>query len=103
MNLESLFFVHAIDGANGPALRREYLRAHLDYVELHLHRYRIAGPLLSDGGAMNASVLIVAATSLADARALMDGDPYVASGLYRELVITPFRAAAGTWIGGKSW
>jgi uncharacterized protein len=101
--LSPYFFVRAIDGVNGPMLRREYLRAHLDYIELHFHRYCIAGPLLGDGGVMNASVLIVVATSLADVRALMNGDPYVASGLYRENVITPFHAAVGTWIGGKSW
>jgi uncharacterized protein len=100
---ESLYFIYAIDGADGPRIRRKHLRAHLAYVETNLERYRVAGPLLDEGDTMNASVLIVAAKNEADARALIDADPYFAAGLYQEVTITQFRAAAGTWIGGKTW
>jgi uncharacterized protein len=100
---ESLYFIYAIDGADGVRLRREHLHAHLAYVETQLERYRVAGPSLDEVGVMNASVLIVAAKSEVDARALIDADPYFAAGLYRDVTITEFRAAAGTWVGGKTW
>jgi uncharacterized protein len=86
------------------AVRTSALAAHLAYVEAHLGRYAIAGPLLAGpDGEMTKSLFIVRAATLEDAWRLMHADPYVAGGLYRTITAHPFRPAAGQWIGGKTW
>ncbi len=68
-----------------------------------MDRYRVAGPIKDASGRMAASVLIVAADDEPAARLLAMGDPYFASGMYETVEIAPFRAAAGTWVGGRNW
>lgn len=100
---ETLFHVYCEDGPGAAALREKYLAAHLAYVEAHMAAYRAAGPLRDGSGAYSGSVFIVSAADEAAARALMDGDPYFSSGMYARVRIAAFRAAAGTWVGGRNW
>ncbi len=85
-------------------LRTEAVRRHLAYVEANFARYLVAGPLLAGPtGEMTKSLFLVTGADLEDARALMQGDPYIAEGLYKVVTAHPFVPAAGAWIGGKIW
>ena len=74
--------------------------------ELHRVRLRDPGPhaievvqagvTLDDAGeAMNGTLLIVQAGSLAAVQAFVDGDPYVAAGVYDRIEIRPWRCGLG--------
>lgn len=85
-------------------VRADAVKRHLAYVEANFARYLAAGPLLAGpAGEMTKSLFIVTGADLEDARAFMQGDPYVAEGLYRSITAHPFVPAAGAWIGGKIW
>ena len=97
-----LFFFKGMDGPEAPRLRERLLGAHLDFVEAHWKRIRLAAPILGPDGLIG-SMFILQGESLAEARAFLDAEPYVAAGVYREIEAQTIRAALGTWIGGKIW
>lgn len=102
MNL--LYAFWCVDDPARADLRRTELAAHLAYIEAHLDRYAVAGPLLAGPvGEMTKSLFLVKAKDMDDAWALMRNDPYVAAGLYGAIEAHPFRPAAGDWAGGKGW
>ena len=78
-----VFLVICRDEPGKSDLRETHLKGHLDHVERNWQRYLTAGPIRNPGAtALVGSVFLVFADSEADARALMEGDPYVTSGLY---------------------
>lgn len=92
------------DGPDAAAMRLRHLDGHLAHIEAHHDRYLVAGPLRTDGAAaLSGSLFVVAAPSLADAEALMAGDPYMANGVYARVEIRAFVPAAGRWMGGVIW
>ncbi len=93
-----LFAVRCVDVEGAGPLRQQHLMAHLAHVEAHMARYRIAGPLAPSG-----SLLVIEAADAGDARAFIMADPYGAAGVWAEVIIEEFRAAAGTWVGGATW
>lgn len=94
----SLFAVRCTDGPGAGPLRQQHLAAHLAHVEANMARYRIAGPLAGTG-----SLLIVEAEDAAAARAFAMADPYGQAGVWAEVIVEDFIAAAGTWVGGAAW
>ena len=98
------FLVLAYDGDNSASLRDAFLDAHLEHIERHLSRYLLCGPMLKDGGpALEGSFFVVFADDEQDARALLDGDPYLTCGMYGRIEVREVRAAAGTAMGGVIW
>jgi uncharacterized protein len=93
-----LFAVRCVDDAGAGPLRQQHLAAHLAHVEAQMARYRIAGPLVPSG-----SLLVIDAADADDARAFIMADPYGEAGVWAEVIIEEFRAAAGTWVGGATW
>ena len=93
------------DVADSAALRREYLEAHLAYIEKVMDRIAVAGPLFTEDSPddMNASCFIYRTVDLDEARALLREDPYYRAGLYEEVEFRAFRPAAGVWVGGAAW
>jgi uncharacterized protein YciI len=85
-------------------LRAEHLDGHLAHMETHWRRYITAGPIRTPGEVrlIGSSFLVLAETE-ADARALMDGDPYFTSGLYGRVEIYAQTLAVGEYLGGKIW
>lgn len=80
------------------------MKPHLAYVEANLARYAVAGPLyVAAHGAMTKSLFVILAETLDDAWTVMNGDPYLAQGLYADVTAHLFLPAAGQWIGGKIW
>lgn len=97
------FVVVAYDKPGAEALRKAARPAHFAYIETILDRIAVAGPMRDADGHFLGSILIYDAEDVAAARALLEGDPYHQAGIWERADVVPFTAAAGTWIGGKSW
>lgn len=97
-----LFFFRGLDGPDGPRLRETLMGAHLDFVETHWRRIRLAAPILGTDGLIG-SIFVLEGASLEEARTFLSAEPYVAAGVYRAIEALTIRAALGTWIGGKIW
>jgi uncharacterized protein YciI len=106
MELEMPYIAFCDDDPNVDAagLRRQEKTAHFAYIESILDRLLVAGPL-ADGptGEHQASLFVYATNEEAEARALLDNDPYFRAGIYGQVRITSFTPAAGEWLGGKIW
>lgn len=101
---EKCYLVICRDGPGSEEPRRELLKGHLDHVEANWQRYITAGPIRPPGEPqLVGSVFLVLAGSLDEARALMQGDPYVASGMYASIEYAEFTNSIGRFIGGKIW
>lgn len=96
-----LLLCHDAPGSAGP--RVAHMHGHLAFIERHVDRILVAGPALNDTGAIDASVLVVRATDEADARALLQGDPYFWGGVWARIEARRFRAVCGDAVGGITW
>ncbi len=75
---------------------REAHRARLRDPGDHPVRVVQAGVMLDDAtGEMSGSLLVVQAESAQAVRAFVDGDPYVAAGVYATIDIRPWRCGLG--------
>ena len=94
-----LYAVWATDrpGTQADRLRvREAHRARLRDPAPHPVRVVQAGVTLDEAGAaMNGTLLVVQAENLQAVRAFVDGDPYVAAGVYDRVEIRPWRCGLG--------
>jgi len=94
-----LYAVWASDapGRGGERLRvREAHRARLRAPGPHPVQVLQAGATLDGStGAMNGTLLVVEAENIAAVRAFVDGDPYVAAGVYASVEIRPWRCGLG--------
>jgi len=101
--LESGSYVFiCLDGEDSAPLRREHLFGHLDHIEANHEHYRVAGPL-KDGNHFYGSFFIIAANSEQEAQNIMNGDPYISSGMYESVAVYPHIPACGQWLGGITW
>ena len=91
------------DGPDAPRLRQERLAAHLAYVETVADRLLVGGPFKRADGAFAGSLLVMDVGTEAEARAILEADPYFQAGVWADVRIEPFRPVIGTWIGGKVW
>ncbi|MEO1135383.1 MAG: YciI family protein [Pseudomonadota bacterium] len=102
---KGVFAVWCEDNPAGAAsIRESALDGHLAYIEKHFHRYLVAGPMRrGDQELICGSLLVVLAETEAEARELIEGDPYVQCGLYQNIEYRRLTPAAGDWIGGVIW
>ncbi len=98
-----LAVIWAIDSSEGAQLRALHLAEHLAFIETQMAIIRIAGPWLNDAGAMIGSMFVIEAESLPAARAWIAADPYTRANVWRRIDVHGYRAAAGTWVGGRNW
>jgi len=91
------------DKPGAAATRMEKLKEHLAHIETALDRLAVAGPLRDEAGGFTGSLLVVKADSAAEARALLEADPYFRADIWSDIEIRAFNAAAGDWVGGKTW
>jgi uncharacterized protein len=94
-----LFSIVGTDVENSLELRKRARPAHLE----RLHSLREAGRLVLAGpnpaiesnepgeAGFSGSIVIAEFPTLAAAQAWAQGDPYVAAGVYREVVVKPFK------------
>jgi uncharacterized protein YciI len=97
------FAAYCTDAPGAAALRREHLASHLDYVESVLDKLLLAGPLKDEAGQITHSLLVFAVGTEAEARTLLEGDPYHRAGVWQEVRIERFLPVAGTLVGGRNW
>ena len=101
---QKCYLVVAEDGEHSAPLRHEHLQGHLNHVEVNWRRYITAGPIREPGGdALVGSVFLVLADTLEDAKTLMNGDPYIACGMYERVTYKEFSNSIGQYMGGKIW
>jgi uncharacterized protein len=92
------------DGPDAPRLRALHLAGHLKHVEDNWHNYVTAGPLRAPGStAIHGSSLIVIADDLDAAWAIMNGDPYFTTGLFKSVEVHDMTMSIGIYPGGKIW
>lgn len=99
-----VFLVLCHDGEGSSEIRERELDGHLEYVEKHIDEYLVAGPLREPGETpLVGSFFLVAAESADAARSIVSADPYVKSGMYREIVVKAAVPAGGRLMGGVIW
>ena len=100
----TVFLVIGWDAPGSAAIRDRELDGHLTWIEQRVDDYLVCGPLKGeDGGDLIGSYFLVNAETAAAARALVEGDPYVANGVYDELRVVEAVVAGGRFQGGVIW
>jgi uncharacterized protein YciI len=97
------FSAYCLDAPAAEQLRREHLAAHLAHVETVMDRLLLAGPLKQPDGAVLGSLIVIRAETEAEARALLESDPYHRAGIWQTIRIERFVPVAGTLVGGRNW
>jgi uncharacterized protein YciI len=91
-----LYCLHCLDNETDGAARRAAARPdHLAWAAGIGPALRMAGPLLSESGAMVGSVFLLKASSLEAARAVNAEDPYTRAGVFGRVTIHETRWAIG--------
>jgi hypothetical protein len=98
-----LFVLIGRDGDGAGPLRREHLQSHLAWVTTVMAQIRVAGPLRDATGNPCMSLYIVEADDELSAHRFIHDDPYFRAGIWKEVQVLPFVAAAGTWVDGAAW
>jgi uncharacterized protein len=92
-----LWLIIARDGtdADAPARRQAVRERHLQEIRPHVAAGTVtyAAAMLDASGAMRGSMLVLEAPDEATARALIDGDVYTTSGVWRHYEIHPIKRA----------
>lgn len=96
--------VYCQDRSGADDLRKEFLADHFAYIETILERIAVAGPMRDrSGGRIIGSCFIYHTDDEAEARELLENDPYYTAGIYDQIEYHQFLGAAGSWVGGKIW
>lgn len=101
--MTKLYMITAWDCPDSDTKRALARDAHFIHIERAMDRIAIAGPIKTETGGFSGSLFIVKADDMATTRALFESDPYFVAGVWDRWEIHPFVAAAGEWIGGKTW
>ena len=91
-----LWAISRVAAPNFAAMREKGLQAHLDYLHSQKSILVVSGATVSDDGKeFIGSLLIVNVGSRAEAKALVDGDPFTKAGMFTGVTITRMRK--GQW------
>jgi hypothetical protein len=99
----TLFLVTCHDAPASSGPREQHMREHLAHIERNLGRYVVAGPAIDADGRIDGSILVIDAADEADARALIESDPYWLHGAWSRVDIRGFRGVCGSVVGGITW
>jgi len=81
------------------SLRTQVLDEHLAYVATIQDKVLVAGPLSTGAStSFNASLFVYDVETEAEARQLLECDPYWQAGVYGEVTWARFTPARGTWL-----
>ncbi|WP_127090708.1 YciI family protein [Aquabacter cavernae] len=87
-----LFVVLKKDKPNHEHVRAEARPAHLEFLNANADKVAIGGPLVTeDGSRMIGSMLVVEAQSAAEAKALLENDPFAKAGLFESVEVLPWK------------
>lgn len=102
--MSNLYTVVCRDKAGSKPIRIENLPQHLAHIKTVADRIKIAAPLRDEAEEeFTGSLLVVVASDLQDARALIEADPYFAAGIWSDITIDKLGTSAGEWVGGIPW
>jgi uncharacterized protein len=101
--MTQLYAITAWDAEGADAIRSAERLAHFAHIETIMDRIAIAGPLKTAEGGFAGSLVVVKAATHEEAEAILKSDPYFKAGVWARWDIHPFLAAAGDWVGGKTW
>lgn len=76
------------------ALRIATREAHLDHIATS-GVVAMAGPFLDEKGEMTGSLVVLSVTTLAEAQAWADADPYAKAGLFQSVTIREWKKVIG--------
>ncbi len=94
-----IFVVYCQDRPEGTERRQALAKEHLAHIRAMRHHYLAAGPCPSDAARPEqASSLLLEAESEAEARMVMEQDPYFIGGVWKDVMIRPFRPVVGRWL-----
>jgi len=93
-----LFVMSCIDKPDSEALRLATREAHLAYVRAGSLTVKLAGPYLTESGAMAGSLFIIEAPDRAAVETFSANDPYAKAGLFQSVDIRPFRVTVGALV-----
>jgi uncharacterized protein YciI len=95
------FLVVARDGTDDEAIerRRRVRPTHLEAIAPLVEdgHVLVGGAILNDADEMIGSMLLVDFPDRAALDAWIEADPYVTGGVWREIEVSPYRAAVGAW------
>ncbi len=74
-------------------VRLDTRSAHLDYLSSLGDLLKFAGPFLGDDSKPNGSMVVIAASDLAEAKEIAANDPYAKAGLFASVDIRPWNWA----------
>jgi uncharacterized protein YciI len=86
-----LFALVAIDTPNSVERRLAIRPEHLKHLDSLGDKLFLAGPFLNEKEEGVGSIVIVEADSLAEAREMLNRDPFVREGLFEQVIIKPWR------------
>lgn len=102
--MSDLYSIVCRDKPGSKPTRMAHLADHLAHIEAVLDRIKLAAPLRDDAEQdFTGSVLVVTASSIADARAFIEADPYFKADIWESVQVDKLGMAAGDWVGGKPW
>lgn len=90
-----LFVLTCLDRKDALEARMGARPAHLEYVDQHLAKVKLAGPFLDEAGGMVGSMFILEVEDQAAAEAFAAQDPYALAGVFERTEIRPFRVVRG--------
>ena len=94
------FIIDCDDSADGLALRRAHRAAHLEHLDSVRQAIMTAGPKLDTDGNPCGSLLVIDFKDRAAAEAFAQADPYALAGVFRKVVIMPYRQTLPVPTGG---
>jgi uncharacterized protein len=100
---QSYWAIYSWDSPDAPTLRKEHLKAHLDYAASIMSKIAVGGPLRAGNEPDFGSLIVLKVDGEAEARAILEADPYFQSGVWERFEIRPFRPVIGEWVGGRNW
>lgn len=102
--MSGLYTIVCRDKSGSKPTRMALLNDHITHIDTVFDRIKIAAPLRDDADeAFTGALLVITATSIADARAFIEADPYFKAEIWESVQIDKLGMSAGEWIGGKPW
>jgi hypothetical protein len=102
--MSDLYTIVCRDKPGSKPTRMERLADHLAHIDTVFDRIKIAAPLRDDADdAFTGALLVITATSIADARAFIEADPYYEANIWESVQVDKLGMSAGEWVGGKPW
>lgn len=85
------YAIYCLDKPNSLEIRKANRDAHVAHLRAALGNIVIAGPLLSDGGDMVGSLIVVDFADKAALDSFVADDPYAKAGLFQSVAVRPWK------------